>query len=62
MFSLEDSKAEANGARKDDIRGNSLSDAHRQDPRQPAVRGLETHKNDQPDTEDAQPKNQQTLQ
>ena len=60
-FALQDFEAHANGARQNNIRGDAVGDPHRQNPRQPAVRGFEHHKDDQPDTGDAQPEDQQAL-
>ena len=49
-------------ARGRTIRGKSIRDAQSQNPGQPAVRSFEDHKDDQPDTKNAQPKNRQALQ
>src|ERR1700722_1079337 len=61
-FALQDLKTQANGARENNISSKSISDAHSQNPGQPAVRSLKDHKNYQPDTKNAQPNNQQALQ
>ena len=54
------------GARGDHGRGGSRlrvnANAQRQNPGQPAVGRFKNHKDDQPDTKDAQPKNRQSLQ
>ena len=60
-FALKDFETDANGTRKDNIRCDSISEAQGQKPRQPAVRSFKDHKDDQPDTEDAQPQDQQAL-
>ena len=61
-FALEDFEAHANGAREDNIRCNSISEAQCQNPGEPAVRKFEDHEYDQPNAEYAQPENQQALQ
>jgi hypothetical protein len=60
-FALKDLKAHSNCAWEDNVRCNSISEAHGQNPRQPAVRSFENYKYDQPDTEDAQSQDQQAL-
>ena len=60
-FALEDFKAHPNNAREDNIRRDSISEGQSQNGWQPAVRKSED-KNDQPDTKDAQPEDEQTVQ
>ena len=60
-FSLENFKAHANGAGKDNVGANSISETQGQNPWQPAVCKLK-HEHDQPDTHDAQPEDKQALQ
>ncbi len=60
-FALEDSKADPNRARENDIRRDSISERQSQNGWQSAVRKSED-KNDQPDTKDAQPEDEQAVQ
>ena len=59
---MEKFEPQANGAREDDIRGNSVGQPQGQSPWQPAVRVFEDHKDNQPDSKDAQSEDQQALQ
>src|SRR5260370_38452361 len=49
-FALEDFETDANGARQDNIRCDSISQAQAQKPRQPGVSSFKDHRDDQPDT------------
>ena len=62
QLALQHLKAHANGARQDDVGRDSIGGPESQNPRQPAVGNFENHKDDQPDTEDAQTQDQQALQ
>jgi hypothetical protein len=52
MFALQDLKAHANGARQNDIGGNSIGENHRHNGWQPAVDEVEDE-DDQPNAQDA---------
>jgi hypothetical protein len=60
-LALEDFKAHPNGPREDNIRRHSISKGQSQNRWQPAVRKPED-KNDQPDTKNAQAKDEQPAQ
>jgi hypothetical protein len=59
---LENSEAQAKRAGENDIGAGCIGNAHGHYPRQPAVRRLEHHEDDQPNTESAKSGDQQTLQ
>src|SRR5438552_14532304 len=61
-LALDNFETQANGTRENNIRGKSICDAQSQNPGQPSVCSFKHHKDDQPDTKNAQPKNRQALQ
>src|SRR5262245_17200301 len=61
-FVLEDFKAHPNNAWKDNVCRNSISGGQSQKPRQPAISKFKDHKNNKPDAENAQPKDEYALQ
>jgi hypothetical protein len=60
-FVLKNLEADANDARQDDIRGDSIGEGQGQNRRQPVV-GQPEDINDQPDAQDAQPEDEHAAQ